>query len=310
VVGNGWFIRFSDFLLAAAATGIIIRFMRSFLVTGANSGVGLELTRALAHQRQRVILAVRDERRGAAARDEILRQHPQARLEVERVDLTDLPSVRALAARVREVDVLVNNAGVGSGPRALTAEGVLTQFAANHLGHFALTALMFERLAERDDARVVTVTSGFAKRGRIDLQNLDGSRGYGQGRAYVQSKLANLLFGAELDRRLRARGSPVKSVLAHPGVAATAMQQKPTGVMGVVARVVARFARPASDGATPLVAAAIGAGVAGGDLWRPGRRVGEPAMKEAPWPTMSDLEGAAALWARSEALAGVRFLSA
>jgi NAD(P)-dependent dehydrogenase (short-subunit alcohol dehydrogenase family) len=284
--------------------------MRTFLVTGANSGVGFALTRALAAKHHRVIMAVRDAGRGAAARDEILRQHPGASLVLERLDLTDLGSVRALAAKALDVDVLVNNAGVGSGPKALTAEGVLVQFAANHLGHFVLTALLFDRLAARRDARVVTVTSAFAQRGRLDLENLDGNRGYGQGRAYMQSKLANLLFGAELDRRLRARGSTVKSVLAHPGVAATEMQQKATGVMGVVARTVsALFAHSAAHGATPLLSAALDPAVESGDLWRPGKRPGTPACKEAPWLTMSDRAGAEQLWRRSEALGRVRFLS-
>jgi NAD(P)-dependent dehydrogenase (short-subunit alcohol dehydrogenase family) len=283
--------------------------MRTYLVTGANSGLGLELTRALAARNERVIMAVRDQERGRAARDEVLRQYPGAALELAPLDLTDLRSVRALAERDLNVDVLINNAGVGSGPRQLTAEGVLTQFAANHLGHFALTALMFERLAARRDPRVVVVTSGFARRGSLDFENLDGSRGYGQGRAYVQSKIANALFGAELDRRLRARGSSVKSVLAHPGVAATAMQQKPTGVTGVISRVVsALFAQPAEQGALPLLAAATDPAVESGDVWGPGGRRGAPPRREMPWATMGDRDGAALLWARSEDLAGLRFL--
>lgn len=301
------------FQVASTTNGTIIRLMRkparTFLVTGANSGLGLELTRALAARQQRVIMAVRDEQRGYAARDALLRHQPDASLTVERVDLTDLKSVRALAGKDLDIDVLVNNAGVGSGARQLTAEGVLVQFAANHLGHFALTGLLLERLQRRDDARVVTVTSGLAKRGRMDLDNLDGSKGYGQGRAYVQSKLANLLFGAELDRRLRQHGLGVKSVLAHPGVAATAMQTKPTGMMGVVSRIVHSLARPAWEGALPLMTAAIGDGVESGELWRPGKKRGQPAIREERWKTFDDREGAARLWERSEQLAGIRFLS-
>ena len=299
--------------VAPTITGIIIRFMtkpaRTFLVTGANSGLGLELTRALAARQQRVIMAVRDEQRGHAARDALLRQHPDASLAVERVDLTDLTSVRTLAGKALDIDVLVNNAGVGSGARQLTAEGVLMQFATNHLGHFALTGLLLEHLQRREDARVVTVTAGFARRGRMDLDNLDGSKSYGQGRAYIQSKLANLLFGAELDRRLRQHGLGIKSVLAHPGVVATAMQTKPTGMMGVVARIVRALARPAWDGAQPLLTAAIDDGVESGELWRPGKKRGQPAIREERWKTFDDREGAARLWERSEQLAGIRFLS-
>lgn len=285
--------------------------MKSFLVTGANSGIGFELTRALAARGERVIMAVRDAQRGAAAREHIVRDLPRAapNLTLAQVDLADLDSVRALAARPLEVDVLVNNAGMGAAPKLLSREGVVLQLAANHFGHFLLTALLWPHLEGRPGARVVTVTSGFAKRGRMDLANLDGSRGYGQLRAYSQSKLATLLFGAELDRRLRARGSAVASVLAHPGVVATGMQRKPTGLMGVVARLVARFARAASDGALPLLQAAAGDGVEGGQLWRPGPRAGSPARLEARWPTLDDREGAAALWRRSEELVGTRFLS-
>jgi NAD(P)-dependent dehydrogenase (short-subunit alcohol dehydrogenase family) len=283
--------------------------MRTVLVTGANSGIGLELVRVLAERQMRVIMAVRDPARGQAARDAILRQHPGAALELVPLELTDLRSVRALAERDLGVDVLVNNAGMGGGPKQLTHEGVLAQFAANHLGHFVLTALLFPRLARRNDARVVVVTSAFAKRGRMNLGNLDGSRGYGQGRAYIQSKLANLLFGAELDRRLRARAATVKSVLAHPGVAATGMQTKNTGMMRVLGALVsALVARPAAHGAAPVVEAAVGATVQGGELWRPGKRLSDPPQREVPWRTMHDLDGAAALWERSEALAQLRFL--
>jgi len=283
--------------------------MKTFLVTGANSGVGLALVKALAAQGQGVIMAVRDAGRGEKARAEVLRQHPHASLQLAVVDLTDLRSVRALAEKDLEVDVLINNAGIAFEPKALTPEGVLSQFAANHLGHFALTALLFQRLAKRDDARVVVVTSTLAKRGRIDLDNLDGHRGYRSVQAYAQSKLANLLFGAELDRRLRAREVAVKSVLAHPGVPATAMQQKATGIMGVVARTAsALVGQPPAHGALALLEGATGPTVQSGDIWAPGKRIGDPPRKEEPWPTMSDHDGAAQLWERSEALAHLRFL--
>jgi NAD(P)-dependent dehydrogenase (short-subunit alcohol dehydrogenase family) len=283
--------------------------MRTFLITGASSGIGLALTHALAANGQRVIMAVRDPVRGERARSAVLGQHPQASLQLEPLDLTDLSSVRALAAKDLDIDVLVNNAGIGFEEKALTREGVLTQFAANHLGHFALTALLFEKLAKREDARVVVVTSSLAKKGRLDLDNLDGSRGFSRTRAYTQSKLANVLFAAELDRRLRARGSGVKSVLAHPGVPATAMQQKATGFIGVLVRTVASlFARPAADGALPVLEGATGATVQSGDLLGPGKPVGAPPRKEATWPTQHDLPGAQQLWERSEALAQLRFL--
>jgi NAD(P)-dependent dehydrogenase (short-subunit alcohol dehydrogenase family) len=276
--------------------------MTTFLVTGANSGLGFETTRLLAKEGARVVMAVRDLARGQAALDRLRQELPDARLEVAQVDLLDLSSVRALAARELEVDVLINNAGVGSGPLRLSAQGVVEPFAANHLGHFVLTALMLERLERRADPRVVTVSSGFGKRGTLDFDNLDGSKGYSQGKAYMQSKLANALFGAELDRRLRARGSKVKSIVTHPGIAATEMQQKPTGMMGVAAKLVSLLlAKPPHVGARASVEAAIGSGVQGGEVYGPG------PVKEPTWPSMKDLEQARRLWERSETLSGVRF---
>jgi NAD(P)-dependent dehydrogenase (short-subunit alcohol dehydrogenase family) len=276
--------------------------MRTHLVTGANSGLGLETVRALAAKNERVIMAVRDLGRGEAARAELLREHPKAVLELEQVDLADLDSVRALGA-------LINHAGLGTAPLRRTAEGVYAQFGANHLGHFLLTALLLPQLEKGTDPRVVTVSSGFGRKGKMNLDNLDASQGYSQGTAYMQSKLANALFGAELDRRLRAKGSPVKSVLAHPGVAATPMQQKPTGWMGVVSRAVsALFGRTAANGALPTIEAADGANVRSGEVYGPGKRKSDPARREEAWPSMRDLEGARALWERSEQLTKARFL--
>ena len=282
--------------------------MRTHVITGANSGIGFEAVRALAREGEHIVMAVRDLERGASARAKVLSELPAARLDLERVDLLDLDSVRALAQRLGEVDVLINNAGLGTAPLALTKERVYSQFGANHLGHFLLTALLWPKLEAGRDARVITVTSGFGKKGVLDLEHLDGSRGYGQGRAYMQSKLANALFGAELDRRLRARGSNVKSVLVHPGVAATEMQKKPTGVMGLIGRLVHALASSPVQGARPTVDAAMLASVASGEGYGPGKGAG-PAKREDTWPSMRDVEGARALWERSEELTGARFLS-
>jgi NAD(P)-dependent dehydrogenase (short-subunit alcohol dehydrogenase family) len=261
--------------------------MKTYLVTGASSGVGLALTKLLAARHQRVIMAIRDEERGI----QIMREHPGARLEVAHLDLLDLDSVRALAGL--DVDVLVNNAGIAFEPMALTKEHVLAQFGVNHLGHFLLTALLWERLEV-----VVTVTSTLAKKGRLDLTNLDGSRGYGRMQAYTQSKIANVLFAAELARRAHGK----KSVLAHPGVPATAMQQKASGLIGIVARTSsALVGKPPALGAGALLAAAEGDN---GALYGPGQK------KETPWPTMFDRDGAKMLWERSEALTGRRFAAA
>lgn len=283
--------------------------MKTFLVTGASSGVGLALTHLFAARGQRVLLAVRDVSRGERARAEVLAQHPTASLEVVRVELTDLASVRALADRDLGVDVLVNNAGIAFEPKSLTPQGVLSQLGANHLGHFVLTALLLPQLTARADARIVTVASTLGKKGRFDFTNLDGSRGYSSMGAYTQSKIANVLFAAELDRRLRARGDRTKSVLTHPGVAATAIQQRAVGPIGFVVRAFsALFGAPPAHGAHALLAAALEPTVESGDLWGPGKRVGQSPRKEEPWPTMSDHEAAKLLWEKSEALTGLRFL--
>ncbi|NUP10866.1 MAG: SDR family NAD(P)-dependent oxidoreductase [Polyangiaceae bacterium] len=283
--------------------------MKTILVTGANSGVGLALSRALVERGHAVIMAVRDVQRGDAARAELQSLVPDASVRVEPLDLERLDSVRALADRPFDVDVLVNNAAIAFEPMRLTAEGVHAQFGINHLGHFALTALLFERLSARGEGRVVHVTSTLAKKGTIDFDGLDGTGGFSSMRAYTESKIANILFGAELARRLRASDSNVRSVLVHPGVPATAMQQKAKGVIGVVARIVsALMGKPPSHGANAMLEAAINVDVQSGDLWEPGRTTRDAPRRVTPWPTMSSREDAARLWERSEALTGLRFL--
>jgi NAD(P)-dependent dehydrogenase (short-subunit alcohol dehydrogenase family) len=256
-----------------------------------------------------VVLAVRDRARGEAARRAIDAESPGAQLEVRQLDLADLDAVRAFAEGLDALDVLVNNAGVGTAPLSRTREGVTLQFGANHLGHFLLTALLWPKLLRSTGPRVVTVGSGFGRKGTLRLDNLDASRGYSQGRAYSQSKLANSLFAAELDRRARRLGAPVLSLLAHPGVAATPMQQKPTGLMGVAARLVsAVFARSQQNGALSVIEASTSLTAKGGDIYGPGPGKTDPPRLEPRWPSFDAVDAAKALWARSEALTGTSFL--
>lgn len=281
---------------------------RRVLITGASSGVGLALARRTVAAGHDVVLAVRTPAACEGERERLRRAHPRAEVEVEPLDLFDLDSVRALASRLRPFDVLVANAGIAFEPERRTATGVIAQFAVNHLGHFVLAALALPRLVASRDARIVTVSSTLGRKGAFAPAEIDGPD-YGALRAYTQSKLANALFAAELDRRLRAQGVPVRSVLAHPGVPATAMQQKATGVMGLVARVAsAMVGRPPDHGARALAHAALGAGVQSGEVWGPGAREGDAPRREDPWPSLDDREGAARLWSRSEALGGVRLL--
>lgn len=209
---------------------------RRALVTGANSGLGFETARELARHGAHVTLTARDTGKGGSAMERIRSEFPEADLDLLVLDLADLDQVREAAATVTgPLDVLINNAGVMMPPRTLTAQGHELQFATNHLGHFALTGLLVERLDEAagagGDVRVVTVSSMMHHTGRMHFNDLTGENGYSPTRYYSQSKFANVLFGLELDRRLRAAGSPIRSVLAHPGYAATKLQSSgPTGV--------------------------------------------------------------------------------
>ena len=209
---------------------------RTIVVTGANSGLGLATTRELARHGAHVVLAVRDETKGRRAVAEISTAQPGARLELRRLDLADLDSVTAFAAGMQDsalqVDVLINNAGVMGPPHTRNRDGQELQFATNHLGHFALTGLLLDQLQTRHDPRVVTVTSDLHRGARIEFDYLTGVRTYAPMRFYRQSKFANVVFALELDRRLRAARTPVRSLLAHPGFSATNLQTTgPTGLL-------------------------------------------------------------------------------
>ncbi|MFD0548370.1 oxidoreductase [Streptomyces rectiviolaceus] len=289
---------------------------RVFVVTGANSGLGLATTRALARQGGHVILAVRDEEKGHRAVTGITAEHPDASLEVRRLDLADLDSVRGFADRLHadhpRLDVLINNAGVLAPPRPLSAQGHELQFACNHLGHFALTGLLLDLLAAGSDPRVVTVSSINHRQGRIRFDDLDGERGYKPMGHYNQSKLANAVFGRELHRRLTDSGSPVSSVLAHPGYTATNLQMgTPTGLWRVVLGRIGNplFAQRPAEGALPQLYAATASDVESGQFIGPG---GLAELRGAPTrvqlaPTATDPETGRRLWELSEQLTDVRF---
>ena len=282
---------------------------RVFVVTGANSGLGLETARALAGLDAQVIMTARDPAKGEAARDDVLADHPDAEVEVRELDLADLDSVREFAAGVSEVDVLVNNAGVMMPPRGTTEQGYELQFGVNHLAHFALTGLLLNQLAQAENGRVVTVSSGLHKRGRIHFEDLHGEQNYGRTKYYAQSKLANVVFGLELHRRLRANGMGLLSVLAHPGYAATNLQSTgPTGVGKLLMKVSNRLmAQDAAMGALPQLYAATGEDVDSGQFIGPDGRnesKGYPTQVE-PIDSARDRELAQRLWDISEELTGV-----
>ncbi|MFJ2771999.1 oxidoreductase [Streptomyces sp. NPDC087300] len=290
---------------------------RLSVVTGANSGLGLATARALVGRGGQVILAVRDEDKGHRAVRDITATHPGAgeRLEVRRIDLTDLESVRAFADRLhadrRSIDVLVNNAGVMAPPRTLSPQGHELQFAGNHLGHFALTGLLLDLLTRGRDPRVVTVTSVNHRKATIRFDDLTGARHYSPMGHYDQSKLANAVFGRELHQRLTAAGSPVRSVLAHPGYTATNLQTDgPTKLVSLLfGRLLKPLAQSPADGALPQLYAATAPEAEGGRLIGPdgrGELRGAPTRVELGAPAR-DPETARRLWEVSESATKVRF---
>ncbi len=276
---------------------------RTVVVTGANSGLGRVTAGALAGAGARVILAVRDLGRGAAAAAEM-----EGRVEVRGLDLADLSSVQAFAeAWDGPLDLLVNNAGIMAVPRGTTRDGFELQFGTNHLGHFALTNLLLPHLTDR----VVTVSSGAHRAGHIDLDDLNWERRrYSRFGAYGQSKLANLLFTLELQRRLQNDGSPVRALAAHPGYAATNLISGLSNpVVGKVGAVANHFLAQSDEmGALPTLYAATqdlpGASYVGPD--------GRSEMRG--YPTLvgrtaaaSDVALATELWRASEKLTGVTY---
>jgi len=288
---------------------------RTFLVTGANSGLGYVTARELAGRGAHVIMTARDPARGAAALARLRGEVSGASVELRRLDLSDLDSVRELAAGVitdaLPVHVLINNAGVMMPPRTLTRQGFELQFATNHLGHFALTGLLMPALLTRRDARVVTVSAGYHKRGSIHFDDLSGAGSYTPLAFYAQSKLANVLFGLELDRRLRASGAAVRSIVAHPGYAVTNLQTAgPTGTARLLFRLGNLvIAQSAEAGALSQLYAATDPDVEGGQFIGPGRfkeSRGYPTVVQ-PAAAASDRAIADRLWRLSEELTGVSF---
>jgi NAD(P)-dependent dehydrogenase (short-subunit alcohol dehydrogenase family) len=288
---------------------------RSVLVTGANSGLGFLTSLRLAQRGAHVIMTARDPDRGREALGRIEAAGVPGRVELRQLDLSDLTQVAAFADRLvaegRSLDVLVNNAGIMMPPRTLTAQGHELQFGVNHLAHFALTARLLPLLRRGEDSRVVTLTSDLHHKGRIDFDDLTGQRRYARIGFYAQSKLANASFALELDRRLRASELPIRSVLAHPGYAATNLQLSgPAGLLKVFMRIGNRFlAQPAEIGVLPQLYAATMPDVRGGEFFGPDgpdEKKGYPTRVRAA-DAGYDEELALRLWQRSVELTGVDF---
>jgi len=283
---------------------------RTLLVTGANTGIGFEAARVLAAHGGRVLLACRSEARANDAMERIRADVADADLRFVPLDQGDLSSVSAAAELVAEedrLDVLINNAGIMMPPRELTTDGFESQLGVNHLGTFALTGHLLAKLAETDGSRVV-VTSSIAHRGgKIHFDDIDASEKYGAQERYQQSKLANLLFMYELDRRLRAADSPTIAVGCHPGIAQTELGRHMPKFVQLATPLLSFLMNSPLQGAWPTLMAATSPDIEGGDYTGPSKR-GEtagPAEKVSSKDQARDEDTASRLWDLSIEMTGV-----
>ena len=292
---------------------------KTVIITGANSGLGFEAATVLAGAGAQVVLACRDQAKGRAAEEQIRATHPRAATALMPLDLSSLADIRRCADEILRayprIDVLMNNAGVMALPHRQTADGFEMQFGTNHLGHFALTGLLLERLRATPGGRVVTVSSGAHRMGKIRFDDPHWRSGYSKWPAYGQSKLANLLFAYELQRRLAAAGADTISVAAHPGYAATNLQAAGPRMLGssrlerLMEVANSLFAQSAALGALPQIHAAVAPGVRGGQYIGPdgfGELWGHPRVVTSNRRSQ-DVEAARRLWALSEEMTGVTY---
>ena len=283
---------------------------RTAIVTGANSGIGFETAQALAAKGAAVVMACRNLSKAAAAAEAIREAVPGAKLEILELDLADLASVRSFAEAFSRtydtLDLLINNAGVMVPPFSKTKDGFELQFGANHLGHFALTGLLLDRLTATPGARVVNVSSGAHRFGKMDFDNLQSEKGYKPWQAYGRSKLANLLFTLELQKHLTARGADTLAVAAHPGGTKTNLQNNMSGLLRPLMNM---MMQEQAMGALPTLYAATAPDMKGNDYIGPdgfqemrGYPVRVGRSDEAKDPNL-----ARRLWEVSEKLSGVRY---
>ncbi len=290
---------------------------RTIIITGASSGIGFEAAKVLASKGAEVILAVRDLRKGEARAAEIRAGDPAAKLTVSPLDVASLASVRDFADRMADtlpkLDVLLNNAGLGlQSQRAVTVDGFERQFGTNHLGHFALTGLLIPTLLRSPAPRVVSIASIAHRRGAIDFDDLQGERRYVGRKAYGQSKLSNLIFALELDRRARAVASRLSAIAAHPGVATTgfiAATGMPKFAASAAQFAISVLGQDAAQGALPGLYAATMPDAHSGQYWGPD---GFQEIRGAPRlaklaPQAQERATWSRLWDVSETLTGVHY---
>jgi NAD(P)-dependent dehydrogenase (short-subunit alcohol dehydrogenase family) len=283
------------------------------IVTGSSSGIGYEAARVLANKNAVVIIAVRNLDKGKGAAEKILEQNKNANVAVMKLDLADLKSVRNFAdefkSKYSRLDLLINNAGVMIPPYSKTADGFELQFGTNHLGHFALTGQLLSTLAKTTGSRIVNVSSSAHRWGNINFDDLTWEkRRYRAWNAYGDSKIANLYFTSELDRRLKKDGSDIIVTACHPGWTATELQRH-TDYFGIAGLLNSLFAQTVSMGALPTLLAAFDEEAKGGEFYGPGGFMGMWGypVKTEPNELSKDATIAARLWKVSEELTGVNF---
>jgi NAD(P)-dependent dehydrogenase (short-subunit alcohol dehydrogenase family) len=285
------------------------------LVTGATSGIGFSAAAVLASKGATVILAARSAEKSAAARDQILATSPRAEVATLPLDLASLKDINRAAAEFQSshdrLDVLINNAGVMVPPYSKTEDGFELQFGTNHLGHFALTGLLLKQIVAAPQSRIVTLSSGAHRAGRIHFEDLQSERGYSATGAYGQSKLANLLFTYELQRRLDDSGSSTIAVAAHPGWARTALQRHAAAHWwwSAARMVEPLFSQSSDEGALPTLRAATDPSAKGGEYYGPSGFMegkGQPVLVNSS-ARSHDRLSQQKLWAISEQLTGVTY---
>ncbi|MBK9522803.1 MAG: SDR family oxidoreductase [Rhodocyclaceae bacterium] len=288
---------------------------RLAVVTGANIGLGFETAMALAAKNCDLVLACRNMEKAEAAKATIHAKYPKAKVTCMQLDLSSLKSVRAFATAFAEkysrLDLLINNAGIMMPPYSLSEDGFESQFAANYIGHFALTGQLLPLIVKTPGARIVSLSSMAHRWGNIRFDDPNFKNGYNKREAYGQSKIACLMFAYEMNRRLQKAGYSTLSVAAHPGVAYTNLTQHMPKFVNLFAPLMGIVLNNATDGALPTLYAALGDDIHGGDYCGPKDM---QQMRGAPIKVGSnrasrDEKAAAKLWAMSEVMSGVKFLS-
>ena len=290
---------------------------KTIIVTGGNSGLGYESVKAFAMKDAEVILASRSMEKGEDAKNSILKELPDSKILVMELDLGELESVKSFAGSFKKqynkLDILLNNAGIMMTPYFKTKDGFEGQFGTNHLGHYALTGLLMDYLHKTPGSRVVNVSSGAHKQGKMDFDNLqfEKGNGYSPMKSYGRSKLSNLLFTYELQRKLESAGSETIAVAAHPGVAMTNLARYLEGkiLYKILYPVFKNISQDQAMGALPQIRASVDPGVKPGEYYGPD---GKREMKGYPVLVQSnaashDNNDAAKLWNESEKLTGVKF---